>query len=83
MLSKEELINYWKTMAEEDISTAIYNLKGHKALATLFFFHLAIEKLLKAHWVKDNLANTPPFTHDLQKIFSETNLKLEVEQLEY
>ncbi len=64
--------NYWKNLAEEDLSTAIYNLQGHKALATLFFFHLAIEKLLKAHWIKDNISNTPPFTHDLQKLFTET-----------
>lgn len=83
MLSKEELINYWKTLAKEDLSTAIYNLKGKKALATLFFFHLAIEKLLKAHWIKDNMSNTPPFTHDLQKLITETNLEIDAERFEY
>ncbi len=72
MLNKQELINYWRKLAEDDLSTAIYNLQGHKALATLFFFHLAIEKLLKAHWIKDNIGNTPPFTHDLQKLYTET-----------
>jgi len=83
MLSKQEVINYWKTLAEEDLATAMYNLKGRKALATLFFFHLAIEKLLKAHWIKDNLSNTVPFTHDLQKLITETNLEIDAEQFEY
>src|SRR5258708_26601622 len=31
----------------------------------LFFAHLVIEKLLKAHWIKDNPGNHPPKIHNL------------------
>jgi HEPN domain-containing protein len=40
----------------------------------LFFMHLVLEKLLKAHWVKNNESNHPPRTHDLVKLFEQTKL---------
>jgi HEPN domain-containing protein len=74
-MDKQAHISYWANSSADSWDTAIFNLQGHQKLATLFFFHLAIEKLLKAIWIKDNISNTPPFTYDLQKLFSECELE--------
>ena len=38
--------------------------------------HLTLEKIIKAHWVKDNKDNFPPKIHNLNKLVSQTNLEL-------
>lgn len=48
----------------------------------LFFMHLVLEKLLKAHWVKDNIGNFPPRTHNLIHIVNNTSLKINEIQLD-
>ncbi len=65
MLSKEEHIAYWKREAERNWETAVYLKNGSQRVMALFMLHLVTEKLLKAHWVKDNIDNQPPRTHDL------------------
>ena len=44
----------------------------------LFFSHLSIEKLLKAHWVKDNEEDYPPRVHNLDYLYNQTKLDLDV-----
>jgi hypothetical protein len=41
-----------------------------------------IEKLLKAHWVKDNVESTPPRMYDLENLYNETELALSADQLD-
>ena len=62
MLTKEEHIAYWKREAERNWETAIYLQKGSQRVMALFMLHLVTEKLLNAHWVKDNIDNQPPRT---------------------
>jgi HEPN domain-containing protein len=45
-------------------------MSGKQNVFALFAFHLTIEKLLKAIWVKDNIENTPPRQHDLTFIYN-------------
>jgi HEPN domain-containing protein len=40
----------------------------------LFFAHLVLEKLLKAHFVKDNPSVSPPRIHNLVRLASQTQL---------
>lgn len=40
----------------------------------LFFAHLVIEKLSKAHWVQDNLGGIPPRTHSILRLWQTTQL---------
>ena len=47
----------------------------------LFVCHLMIEKLLKSCWVKDNQTNFPPFTHNLEILYKQTNLNLPEEYI--
>ena len=81
-MGKEDIIVHWLKMAERDWESGNVLLKGEQFVHALFFSHLVIEKLLKAHWVKDNEESTPPRVHDLEHLYSQTNLKLEESQLD-
>ncbi len=52
--------------------------KSKDYIHALFFSHLVLEKLCKAHWVKTNTANTPPKIHNLITLASQANLQLTV-----
>lgn len=71
MLTKEEQINYWTKTGNDSWQSAEYLLSGKRKVAALFMFCLAIEKWLKAIWVKDNVSNQTPRIHDLQALYSE------------
>ena len=45
-------INYWKQGAEDDLVTAKILIHENRLLHGLFFCHLVIEKIIKAHIVK-------------------------------
>lgn len=76
LLTKEEHIKYWVTTAKNDWR-AIQNMyKSRDYLHALFFAHLVLEKLCKAHWVKDNVSNTPPKIHNLITLADRTKLQL-------
>ena len=49
----------------------------------LFLAHLSLEKLLKAFWVKTNIENNPPKTHNLIYLAQGSNLELSDEQLKF
>jgi HEPN domain-containing protein len=83
MLTKEQHIEFWKKTAIEDWDTAEYNMQGKRNTAALFFFHLCIEKLLKAAWVKANVSHTPPFSHDLVNLANQTEIDLDAEWYDY
>jgi HEPN domain-containing protein len=82
-MTKQDHILYWKNSSNEDLETALYNYSGKRNVPALFFLHLSVEKMLKAVWVKDNQSNTPPFTHDLQKIAGETDLEWDAAHFDY
>jgi HEPN domain-containing protein len=82
-MTKEEHIDWWKSSSNDNWETAIYLKNGRQNLFALFAFHLVLEKLLKAHWVKDNVSNHPPRTHDLNEIYRQTELQLPFEQVDY
>lgn len=83
MLSKEQHIKFWKDSANEDWETALVLLNGKRYGFCLFSMHLVIEKILKALWLKESIANTPPFTHDLVRLVEETGLEFEAEQIDF
>jgi HEPN domain-containing protein len=74
-MTQEEQINYWITIAENDLPVAesLFN-NGHYVWC-LFIRHLILEKILKAHYVKAT-GQTPPKIHDLVKLADKTNLAL-------
>ena len=52
----------------------MYSVKTY--VHALFFAHLVLEKLCKAHWAKDNSGNHPPKLHNLLNIIAQTKLNL-------
>ncbi|HUZ60817.1 MAG TPA: HEPN domain-containing protein [Hanamia sp.] len=49
----------------------------------LFELHLALEKLFKALWIKESVADTPPYAHDLQKLYEELSLDISPEDFDF
>jgi HEPN domain-containing protein len=82
-LTKEDHISFWQKSAEQDKDTMNYLFTGKKYVHALFFAHLMMEKLLKAHWVKDNKGNYPPKIHNLNIIHAQTKLLLTEEELNF
>ena len=81
-------VNYWVEIADYDLETAGAMMKGKRYLYVGFMCHQAIEKILKAYFVKKT-DRTPPYVHnlkrlaevcDLNNVFSEEQLDL-IEEL--
>lgn len=82
-LTKEEHIAYWIESSGRDWQAVRSLYNGKNYLQSLFFAHLVLEKLCKAHWVKDNAGNIPPKIHNLTVILAKTKLKPTKEDAEF
>lgn len=70
-------------MAGRDWKSVEALFKAGQFIHALFFSHLVIEKLLKAHWTRDNIENEPLRVHDLEFLYNQTELKLSAEQTDF
>lgn len=75
-MTRDKHIKHWYNSANESWDSAVYLAKGKHASLALFALHLTIEKFLKALWLKESVSNTPPYTHDLQKLCDEVELEI-------
>lgn len=75
-MTKQEHIDYWVRTAKEDWKAVQSMYKSKVYIHALFFAHLVLEKLCKAHWVKDNDSNTPPKIHNLITLINNTKIEL-------
>lgn len=66
-MTNKELIKYWQESAFDSLDTSNTLFMPGKYHHCLFFLHLAVEKMLKAVFVKRNNI-TPPVTHDLVRL---------------
>jgi HEPN domain-containing protein len=80
-MTKQEHIAYWKETSEDDLLSANALYEAGRYTFTLFACHFSIEKLLKAFWVKDNIDDFPPRTHNLIHLLSQTQLELEEDDI--
>ena len=60
-------VDYWRSGGEEDIAAAGSLLETGHPRHALFFAHLAVEKMLKAHVTKAT-GDVPPKIHDLLRL---------------
>jgi len=74
----EEIIGYWKDSSDQNYATMNNLLKSRDYSWALFIGHLVIEKLLKAHYVK-NQKKHALYTHDLLRLSSKCGLKVSSE----
>ncbi len=83
MKTKEDHIDFWLTQADDDWTAVDTLFKGRNYLQSLFFAHLVIEKICKALWIKHNVGNVPPRTHNLIHLLSTTPIKLDDDRSEF
>jgi HEPN domain-containing protein len=77
-----EQIKYWVTVSENDIPVMEHLFESGDYSYSLFIGHLVLEKILKAHFVK-NREESPPRTHDLFKLANQLSLEFSEEQLKF
>ena len=76
MLSKEEHIKYWKDTAETDWKVAGDTFDASNYMHALFWAHLVLEKLAKAHWVRTHQENFPPKVHNIVWLLEQSDMDL-------
>ena len=74
-MTKDEHIKYWIKTALEDYEAFLVLYNNNKFLYAFQIAHLTLEKLIKAHWVKDNEYNIPPKSHNLIYLSKQTKLE--------
>jgi HEPN domain-containing protein len=74
MINLEKQIDYWIKGSESNLETSVVLFDNAKSIESLFFCHLAVEKMLKALVVKVT-AEIPPRTHDLFRLAEIADLK--------
>jgi len=82
-MGKPEIIQHWINMAERDWKSVQTLSKDNQFVHALFFAHLVIEKLLKAHWIKINVENEAPRVHDLEFLYNQTELTLAADDVDF
>jgi HEPN domain-containing protein len=75
-------VDYWRNGSQEDLAAAMSLAdKGHIRHA-LFFAHLSLEKMLKAHVCRVT-GTPPPRMHNLILLAERSRLALKQEQMEF
>lgn len=69
-----KIVDNWTSLADYDLATAHDMLKSRRYLYVAFMCQQAIEKILKACYVKQHTA-TPPYTHNLPRLLTVLSLK--------
>lgn len=81
--SKEvaEIVDYWVVTGAHDYESFKHLYLGKQYSNALFFGHIILEKILKAHVAK-NIENHPPYSHNLIHLAKLTsNLNLSQDEL--
>jgi HEPN domain-containing protein len=73
----QKIIDNWISLAEYDLATAHDMSKAKKYLYVAFMCQQAVEKILKACYVKQH-ASTPPYTHNLLRLIKELSFRDEM-----
>ncbi|MFH1052631.1 MAG: HEPN domain-containing protein [bacterium] len=82
MIDIQKHIDYWVKTAESDIEIADILISKNKIKHGLFFCHLILEKILKAHFIK-NTGAVAPKIHDLIYLVNKSNLSLSNESVNF
>jgi HEPN domain-containing protein len=83
MMTKEEHIKYWVDTAEYDWTGTDHAFVTKDYIHCLFWAHLVLEKLAKAHWVKTHEDKYPPRVHNVVWLLDESNVTLDKETIQF
>ena len=81
-MDAQKQIDFWRTSSDEDLAAAESLLEKEHFRHCLFFAHLAIEKMLKAH-VTRQTSDIPPRIHNLVRLAESAELRLNPEQARF
>ena len=75
MVDIEKQVSYWKEVAADDWRVANKLIAGNETLQALFFAHLTIEKILKAHVCRQT-KDYAPMIHNLLSLAQRASITL-------
>lgn len=78
-MTPDEIVQHWVKSAKDAWRTTRYLFEKRDYVSALFFAHLYLEKLLKAHVAKQTQAHAP-FGHNLRILADKAGLGLIAEQ---
>jgi HEPN domain-containing protein len=81
MIDAEKQIIYWRKGSQEDIAVARELLDKKRIRHGLFFVHLSLEKMFKAHFCRVT-REVAPKQHNLLKLAERAGLSLDEETLD-
>ena len=81
-LDIEKNIKHWTEMSDDDFNTMLTLFRSKRYHWALFLGHIAIEKLLKAYYVKKH-QELAPFTHNLYRLAELSELEISEEYAEW
>ena len=82
-MTKEQYINYWVDTAQNDWIAVESLFETKNYMHSLFWAHLVLEKLAKAHWVKSHQDNFPPKVHNIIWLLEECDIDLGEETMNF
>ncbi len=77
----DKIVSYWENHAEYDMRTAGHMFNTKRYPYVLFMCHLAIEKLLKGIYAKENVEHSA-YTHNLVELAKKTKIDFSDDQKE-
>ena len=75
-MTKEQHINHWLDGAQYDWAGAEEAFNAKRYVHCLFWAHLVLEKIAKAHWIKTHTENIPPKVHNVHWLLEQSNIDL-------
>jgi len=78
----DKILTHWIETSDDDFNTMFILFRSKSYHWALFMGHIAIEKLLKAYFVKYN-QNHAPFTHNLYRLAELSGLEISEEHAEW
>ena len=82
MINKEKHIEHWKNGSDEDFEVAQQLIRSNKVRHGLFFLHLSLEKILKAHVCSYN-NDIAPRLHNLIRLSELSGIIFETTQTDF
>jgi len=78
----EKIVRHWIETSDDDFNTMLVLFRSKSYNWALFMGHIAIEKLLKAYYVKQKREHAP-FTHNLYRLAELCGLDISKENVDY
>jgi HEPN domain-containing protein len=81
-LDIDKIIKHWTETSDDDFNTMLILFRSKSYSWALFMGHIAIEKLLKAYFVKQKRCHAP-FTHNLYRLAELSGLEISEEYTDW